>query len=81
MIHLPEGPTARFKLSSWKPNKEIQGHGKPGPHKPELILNHFDSRLGHTIGRMFQSLFPQVPEFTGRQVATFHNQRDFIFFR
>ncbi|KAJ2285595.1 Ribosome production factor 1, partial [Coemansia sp. RSA 2706] len=22
-----------------------------------------------------------VPEFQGRQVATFHNQRDFIFFR
>jgi len=30
---------------------------------------------------MLASLFPQVPEFVGRQVATFHNQRDFIFFR
>jgi ribosome production factor 1 len=30
---------------------------------------------------MFNSLFPHVPEFQGRQVATFHNQRDFIFFR
>lgn len=30
---------------------------------------------------MFQALFPPVPEFEGRQVATFHVQRDFIFFR
>ncbi|KAJ3349703.1 Ribosome production factor 1 [Entophlyctis luteolus] len=81
VIHLPNGPTAHFKLSSVKLNKEIRGHGKVGPHKPELILNNFNTRLGHTIGRMFASLFPHVPEFQGRQVATFHNQRDFIFFR
>lgn len=37
--------------------------------------------LGMTIGRFFMSLFPQVPQFSGRQVVTFHNQRDFIFFR
>lgn len=30
---------------------------------------------------MLGSLFPQDPEFEGRRVATFHNQRDFIFFR
>lgn len=30
---------------------------------------------------MFHSLVPQVPEFLGREVVTFHNQRDFIFFR
>ena len=81
MIHLPHGPTAYFKLSSVKLNAEIRGHGKLGPHKPELILNNFNTRLGHTIGRFFASLFPHVPEFTGRQVVTFHNQRDFIFFR
>jgi ribosome production factor 1 len=81
VIHLPNGPTAHFKLSSIALNKDIRGHGKVGPHKPELILNHFNTRLGHTIGRMFASLFPHVPEFKGRQVATFHNQRDFIFFR
>ncbi|CAN6881938.1 unnamed protein product [Brassica oleracea] len=31
--------------------------------------------------RFFQSLFPQEPNFRGRRVVTFHNQRDFIFFR
>jgi ribosome production factor 1 len=30
---------------------------------------------------MFASLFPHDPEFVGRRVVTFHNQRDFIFFR
>ncbi|KAI9206046.1 anticodon-binding protein [Polychytrium aggregatum] len=80
-VHLPYGPTAQFRLSSIKLNKEISGHGRVGHEKPELILNNFNTRLGHTIGRMFAALFPHVPEFKGRQVATFHNQRDFIFFR
>ncbi|KAJ1547831.1 Ribosome production factor 1 [Cladochytrium tenue] len=47
-IHLPAGPTAHFKLSSIKLNKEIRGHGKVRPQKPELILNNFNTRLGHT---------------------------------
>lgn len=31
--------------------------------------------------RIIQSLFPQEPNFRGRRVVTFHNQRDYIFFR
>uniref|UniRef100_A0A6I8Q1Y0 Ribosome production factor 1 n=1 Tax=Xenopus tropicalis TaxID=8364 RepID=A0A6I8Q1Y0_XENTR len=54
---------------------------EPTEHKPEVILNNFTTRLGHSIGRMFASLYPHDPQFTGRQVATFHNQRDYIFFR
>lgn len=80
-MHLPYGPTALFKLSSIKLRKDIPDHGNPTGHKPEIILNNFNTRLGHTIGRMFGSLFPQQPEFKGRSVATFHNQRDFIFVR
>jgi ribosome production factor 1 len=45
------------------------------------VLNNFDTRLGHRVGRMFASLFHQDPTFRGRRVVTFHNQRDFIFFR
>lgn len=59
----------------------LQGHGRPSSHKPELILNNFDTRLGHRVGRMFASLFCQDPTFRGRRAVTFHNQRDFIFFR
>lgn len=39
------------------------------------------TRLGQTIGRLFQTTFPPLPEFQGRQVVTLHNQRDFLFFR
>ncbi|XP_069497695.1 ribosome production factor 1 [Ambystoma mexicanum] len=82
LTHLPDGPTAHFKMSSVRLRKEIKRKGKaPTEHQPEVILNNFTTRLGHSIGRMFASLFPHDPQFTGRQVATFHNQRDYVFFR
>lgn len=81
VIHLPEGPTAHFKLSSIKYSKDIKNHGRQTAHHPEIVLNNFHTRLGHQVGRMINALFPQQPQFTGRSVATFHNQRDFIFFR
>nr|XP_004653705.2 ribosome production factor 1 [Jaculus jaculus] len=82
LSHLPNGPTAHFKVSSVRLRKEIKRRGKdPTEHAPEIILNNFTTRLGHSIGRMFASLFPHNPQFIGRQVATFHNQRDYIFFR
>jgi len=80
-VHLPEGPTCLYKLSSLVLSKQIKNHGKATSHYPELILNNFNTRLGHRVGRMFASVFPQKPEFKGRRVVTFHNQRDFIFFR
>jgi ribosome production factor 1 len=81
IIHLPEGPTAYFRLSSVQTTAQISGHARPSPHYPELVLNGFVTRLGITVGRLFQTLFPVVPEFEGRQVVTLHNQRDFLFFR
>jgi hypothetical protein len=47
----------------------------------ELILNGLTTLLGDSVGRVFQSLFPPMPQFKGRQVVTLHNQRDFLFFR
>lgn len=81
IINLPDGPTAHFKLTNLVLRKDIKGHGNPTSHKPELVLTNFTTRLGSRIGRMIQSLFPQDPNFRGRRVVTFHNQRDFIFFR
>lgn len=81
IVNLPNGPTAHFKLSSLVLRKDIKGHGNPTDHKPELVLNNFTTRLGNRVGRMIQSLFPQDPFFRGRRVVTFHNQRDFVFFR
>jgi len=81
VIHLPAGPTACFKLSNLRLSREIVGHGKALKTSPELILNNFKTRLGHRISRSLQSLFHQFPKCHNRQVATFHNQRDFLFFR
>ncbi|KAI0047126.1 Brix-domain-containing protein [Auriscalpium vulgare] len=81
MVHLPNGPTAYFKLTSIELTKNIFKHARATPHNPELVLNNFVTRLGHTVGRMFQTFFPPLPEFQGRQVVTLHNQRDFLFFR
>ena len=30
---------------------EVQNHGNPTGHKPELVLNNFTTRLGHRVGR------------------------------
>ena len=79
--HLPHGPTAFFKVTNVVPGARIAGHGQPTEHIPELILNHFHTRLGHRVGRFLGALFPHKPEFRGRQVVTFHNQRDFLFVR
>ncbi|KAJ1306628.1 hypothetical protein OPQ81_007624 [Rhizoctonia solani] len=81
VIHLPNGPTAYFRLTSIQTTAQISGHARPSPHYPELVLNGFVTRLGITVGRLFQTLFPVMPEFEGRQVVTLHNQRDFLFFR
>ena len=81
VVKLPYGPTARFKLTTLVMPKKIRGHGTPTGHRPELILNNFNTRLGHRMGRMLACLFPYDPQFKGRQAVTLHNQRDFIFFR
>lgn len=47
-------------------------------HRKELIS--FCHAM-HVLVRLIASLFPQDPNFRGRRVVTFHNQRDFIFFR
>eukprot|EP00271_Cylindrocystis_brebissonii_P008463 TRINITY_DN22799_c0_g1_i1.p1 TRINITY_DN22799_c0_g1~~TRINITY_DN22799_c0_g1_i1.p1 ORF type:complete len:334 (+),score=58.43 TRINITY_DN22799_c0_g1_i1:254-1255(+) len=81
LVALPGGPTAHFRLTNLVLSKSIKGHGRSTKHRPEIILNNFTTRLGHRVGRLLASLFPQDPQFRGRRVVTFHNQRDFLFFR
>eukprot|EP00803_Ostreobium_quekettii_P011553 evm.model.scf_418.11 EVM.evm.TU.scf_418.11 scf_418:63716-65102(+) len=81
VIHLPHGPTALFKIVKFRLRKDIHFCGEPTSHKPELIMNNFNTRLGHRVGRMIASLFSQDPQFRGRQAVTFHNQRDYVFMR
>lgn len=78
---LPHGPTAFFKVSNVVPSADVYNHGTVTAHQPEIILNNFNTRLGHRVGRFLGSFFPHEPEFDGRQVVTFHNQRDYIFVR
>jgi ribosome production factor 1 len=75
VVKLPYGPTARFKLTTLVMPKKIRGHGTPTGHRPELILNNFNTRLGHRMGRMLACLFPYDPQFKGRQVAALHLHR------
>lgn len=80
LIHLPEGPTAYFRLSNVKTCSKKQMK-EMTYHRPEVILNNFNTRLGQTVARMLGAIFHYQPDFKGRRVVTFHNQRDYIFFR
>lgn len=81
LVHLPAGPTFHFSISNWIEGKKLPGHGNPTNHYPELMLNNFKTPLGMLTAKVFQTLFPAIPEFQGRQVITLHNQRDYIFVR
>ena len=81
LVHLPSGPTFHFTITNWYESKSLPGHGKATNHVPELILNNFTTPLGLLTAHVFRSLFPVKPDLQGRQVVTFHNQRDFIFIR
>jgi len=81
VIHLPEGPTAFFRISSVKYCNKIKRRASCSDHRPEIVMNNFKTRLGLSIGRLVASLFQYNPEFHGRRVVTFHNQRDYIFVR
>ena len=79
--HLPEGPTATFRVSNFFMAKELENTAERTEHYPELIMKNFDTRLGRRIARFFEALFPATRDYEGRAVATFHNQRDYIFLR
>lgn len=79
--HVSAGPTAYFKVTNVVTAQNLPNHGCKTNHIPELNLHGFNTRLGHRIGRFLGGLFPHNAEFQGRQVVTFHNQRDYIFVR
>ncbi|CAI6364836.1 unnamed protein product [Macrosiphum euphorbiae] len=80
LVHLPDGPTAYFRLSNVIfPNKRQRKEFTD--HRPEVITTNFTTGLGKTVARMLGAVFHQDAEFKGRHVVTMHNQRDYIFFR
>jgi ribosome production factor 1 len=81
IVHLPAGPMFHFTMTNWIEGKKLVGHGRAHGHNPELILRGFRTPLGVLTGSVLRSMIPQAPELQGRQVVTFHNQRDFVFVR
>ena len=81
LIHLPNGPSLEFKLYNVIYQNEIEGHGTSAGHNPELLFKNFKTNLGFRLSRILNGLFPRNEELKGRELVTFHNQRDYIFFR
>ena len=81
LIHLPNGPSMEFKLFNVVYQEQIEGHGTSAGHNPELMLRNFKTTLGFRVSRALNALFPQNEELKGRELITFQNQRDYIFFR
>lgn len=81
LIHLPNGPSLEFKIFNVQYQREIEGHGTSAGHNPELLFKNFNTNLGFRLSRVLNSLFPRDEELKGRELVTFHNQRDYIFFR
>lgn len=78
---LKTGPTLHYRVRNYIPSYQIYNKGNPTAHNPEIILKNFNTALGRRVARGMASLFDNTPEFKGRTVVTFHNQRDFLFFR
>ncbi|VDO49044.1 unnamed protein product [Schistosoma margrebowiei] len=77
--HLPNGPTATFRLTNVLLLKYIESN-----IIPHLITTRFMTRLGLRTERILSSLFPnesRLPPQPHSRTIVFHNQRDYIFFR
>jgi len=81
LIHLPNGPSMEFKLFDVIYQDEMEGHGVSVGYNPELMFRNFKTTLGYRVQRALNALFPREEELKGRELITFQNQRDFIFFR
>ena len=81
LIHLPNGPSMEFKLFDIIYQDEIPDHGISVGYNPELMFKNFKTTLGFRVQRALNALFPKEEELKGRELISFQNHRDFIFFR
>lgn len=78
-ICLPKGPIAHYRVSNIKLyNFKANKFSK---FKPEFIIKNFTTPLGKHIVGMLKTLFHTTSNFQDRQIITFYNEKDFIFFR
>lgn len=61
MVRKIDGCMAIFKITNITLAKNIFHKGVATDHRPELILNNFNSKMGVKVGRLLSSLFPQDP--------------------
>lgn len=61
LVRKIDGGLAVFKITNITLAKDIFHHGVATDHKPELILNNFNSVMGMRVGRLLASMFPQDP--------------------
>jgi ribosome production factor 1 len=57
ITHLPDGPTAEFKISNVVYHEELPEAARNTNHNPELIFKNFKTKLGHRLSRILNSLF------------------------
>ena len=74
----PEGEV-EFRIVSYKSKKYLRNRAVITSESPQLFVHDFTTPLGHQVVDWFARLFPSRIE--GRQVASFHCKKDFIFFR
>ncbi|KAK4474905.1 hypothetical protein MN116_000748 [Schistosoma mekongi] len=86
--HLPNGPTATFRLTNVLLRREMRSTRKvkyvESNVTPHLITTRFMTRLGLRTERILSGLFPndsRLPPQPHSRTIVFHNQRDYIFFR
>ncbi|PAA76255.1 hypothetical protein BOX15_Mlig025560g1, partial [Macrostomum lignano] len=85
LTHLPAGPTFAFRLSSVRLPRELPRppeDDKPETVAPQVLCNRFHTRLGRRVARGLAAIFPGASGVRRHaRVVTFHNQRDYVFFR
>merc|ERR1712113_115322 len=81
LINLPQGPSAFFRVTGLKMDKNVIRHGHSSNEPPELFLSNFNTNLGCKVAQMLASLFHKKKRIRSNRVVTFHNQKDYIFFR
>jgi len=68
-MNLPDGPTFHFKITSVKLMKQVENHGSPTDHDPELILNHFNTRMESSLFLFPSSMLQFLLALCSRSIA------------
>nr|UXY87184.1 ribosome production factor 1 [Cryptomonas sp.] len=71
----------QFKIKTATLKKNTGTKGIRTNHNPELIFWNFKGNIGNLLGFFISKLFPDFPNFQGRQVLTFYLIKNLVFVR